>query len=212
MFIGGDYSPEEGPDPKLSGWYDVWSAFGEAHDTESKDGSHYTAAATDHRGIGGCGSHDTRITYQLREVQKETMAKMMGWDVPLLNMYYQTALNLIPLHRSLELKDDRDPIYNKIIEALYTKSHSNHLKNVCNNKDGEYEHEYKTIPTLESVGEVSMAMYGDSGLRWSSAYLVHKDVRPKNLKVLRVWRKYYSLMNVREKPWTLELARLWLMV
>ena len=46
LFInkGEDYSPENGPDPKLESWHRVWSAFGEAHDTESKDGSHYSVS------------------------------------------------------------------------------------------------------------------------------------------------------------------------
>eukprot|EP00602_Paraphysomonas_sp_CaronLab_P002157 CAMPEP_0185028500 /NCGR_PEP_ID=MMETSP1103-20130426/14234_1 /TAXON_ID=36769 /ORGANISM="Paraphysomonas bandaiensis, Strain Caron Lab Isolate" /LENGTH=646 /DNA_ID=CAMNT_0027562927 /DNA_START=62 /DNA_END=1999 /DNA_ORIENTATION=- len=165
------FSPEEGPDPKMWGWFDNWGSFGEAHMTLHSDGSHYPVTATDHKGFGGCGSHDTRITYQLRPEQQQRMSDFMGWSVAELNVYYQAALNLMPLYRANPVEE---PFYTACIDAL-TKNGP--LKRIPGD-------EYKSRIVVDSIAQCSMAMFGSSELRWTSAYLLHDAVRPKNLVVL----------------------------
>lgn len=54
--------------------------------TIHKTGEHYPVAATDHRGLGGCSTHDTRINFQLTPPQVARMAAYMGWEVSLLSI------------------------------------------------------------------------------------------------------------------------------
>jgi hypothetical protein len=81
VYTGHDYSTTVGPDPRLKSWFDIWGGFGEAHMTIHKTGEHYPVAATDHRGLGGCSTHDTRINFQLTRDQLVRMAAYMGWKV-----------------------------------------------------------------------------------------------------------------------------------
>lgn len=96
--------PVKGPSNKIDAWFLNWGIYGEAHSTIRQDGSDYPVVATDHRGLGGCGTHDTRITFQLRPEQKFRMAQSMGWSREQLDVYYQAALNLMPLTRAIQKK------------------------------------------------------------------------------------------------------------
>ena len=58
---GVDFSSEEGPDTAISSWYDNWCHYGESHESMyERDGQPYPVTPSDHRGLGGCSTHDTR--------------------------------------------------------------------------------------------------------------------------------------------------------
>ena len=103
------FSAEKGPSPKIENWFKNWGIYGEAFETKYGDGdsSDYPVTPTGHRGIGGCSTHDTRITFQLREAQKKRMAHHMGWTVDRLNTYYQAALNLMPISPAIPKGTDK---------------------------------------------------------------------------------------------------------
>jgi choline dehydrogenase len=173
---GVEHSPQKGPDPLMNSWFDTWGSFGEAHPTVNKDGSPYALSVTDHKGIGGCGTHDTRITFQLRPEQQTRMAELLGWTLLELNVFFQAALNLVPVHPATS--PALDPFYKKCIDAL-TTPHSNNTQ-LSRMPDDEY----KCRVVVDSVAEASLAMYGDTEVRWTSALLLDDAVRPRNLKVL----------------------------
>jgi len=78
---GVSFSPAEGPSSKMEAWYDNWSQFGCAHESfHSKDGTPYPVVPTDHRGLGGCSTHDTRITFQVREDQMRRIEAEMNCE------------------------------------------------------------------------------------------------------------------------------------
>ena len=172
---GEGYTPDRGPNPKMEGWYDNWGIFGEAHAAVREDGSYYPVTGTDHRGLGGCGTHDTRITFQPTKDKKKELASAMGWSLSRINTYYQAALNMMPIERAI-LQPEQ--FYADVITSL-TKPSSDGTPPLKRVKDDNYNTEI----VVDSVAENALAMFPDEQ-RWTSALLLHDEVRPANLIVL----------------------------
>lgn len=95
---GPPFTATEGPSPLMEAWFDNWGIFGEAHTAiRAADGSEYPAVPTTHNGVGGCGTHDTRVSFLMRPEQRNRVAAAMGWSSDRYSMYYQAALDMIPL-------------------------------------------------------------------------------------------------------------------
>lgn len=198
---GHNQSVIQGSDLRLKSWLNMWGSFGEAHMTIHKNGDHYPVPATDHRGLGGCSAHDTRINFQLTREQLQRMADYMGWQLERIQTYYQAALNLIPVSRAIP-SSRKERIHDDVIRILTEPEHSSKdditlHRVLASDEKGKVavlprqDDEFNTVVVPNSVAEVSMSMYGDSGenegadeIRYVSAYLVHEKVRPKNLKVV----------------------------
>ena len=178
---GVSFDPRVGPSPKLDAWYENWSEFGECHESFSaKDGRAYPVVPTDHRGLGGCSTHDTRITFQLREEQKKRISKEMNWTSDCLDEYFQTALNFMPLSPAID-KWAPIPFYSAVIESL-TKGSSVGSEQVLSRLPDD---EHKSGIIVDSIASSSLAMYGREELRWTPAYLLmNPSIRPSNLKIV----------------------------
>lgn len=164
------FSSEKGPSPKIKRWYDNWSSFSEVHDSSHENGEPYPVTPSDHKGLGGCSTHDTRITFQLRDTQKKSISLEMGWDVDRLESYYQVALNLIPLSPAIS-PEHPVPFYTELIRQLSFDSIS--------------DDEHKTEVNANTIAVPSLAMYDNKDeLRWTPAYLMHESVRPNNLFII----------------------------
>ena len=161
------FSNEKGPSPRIKKWYDNWSSFSEVHDSYHANGNAYPVTPSDHRGVGGCSTHDTRITFQLRDEQKQSMAAAMGWSTERLESYYQTALNLMPISPAIS-SGSPVPFYTAVINEL----------SLAKRPDDEH----KTEVVANTIAVPSLAMYNDKDeVRWTPAYLMHDSIRPKNL-------------------------------
>lgn len=125
---------------------------------------------SDHRGIGGCGSHDTRITFQPTPETMTRFAQMMGWDEERLYAYYQAALNLMPLTPAIPAAEP-EAFYNAVMAVAPAEM----TQAPCD--------EHKTRITHNSIAQSTLAAYHNE-LRWTSAYLLHESVRPSNLVVV----------------------------
>ena len=157
-------------DPKMSEWFENWGKRAIAHETYSENASFLPAVASSHNGVGGCSTHDTRITYIPTNEQANRMANLMNWSRADFDMYLQTVLNMIPLQSA---GTGHERFYDAIIDTL--DQHSQ-IKKV--NGDGDYK--ARILPN--TAGYVSIAMFTDE-LRWSQAYLL--EDAPKNLTVLK---------------------------
>lgn len=205
---GDDYIPAfepkamlAGPDPSLLGWDRNWGNFGEAHETlERRQSStdpkgtlvpYEGPTASDHKGLGGCGSHDTRITFMPTDEQRARMAKAMGWTREQIDVYFQTVLDVIPLTRAVQegekARKDGEKFYDAVIDVL---SHVSGMVRMTGD-------EFKAQTLRNAVGYVSVAMYKDE-TRWTSALLMQEGVRPKNLVVLT--RSEFDRVIIAEKP------------
>jgi hypothetical protein len=51
------------PHPSISRWFDNWGALAISHDTEAEGDTWQPVPASAHVGLGGCGAHDTRISF-----------------------------------------------------------------------------------------------------------------------------------------------------
>lgn len=174
---GPDFTAEKGPSPHMISWYDNWANFGVAHDTAWQNGDSHHIPATEHRGIGGCGSHDTRITFQPTLAQKKRFSNMMGWSLEQTQSYYRAALNMIPVSRAIHEKRP-ERWYEEVITALTDpEAGPGALQAAPGNTFG-------TKILRDCIAENSLAMYGDEEIRWTSAYLLRPDVRPANLEVV----------------------------
>ncbi len=141
-------------------------SFGEVHSAVTADlHTSYPTPGSDHRGLGGCGAHDTRITFRPTTAQTARYAAEMSMSVDELEMYYQTAYNMIPLTRSSQ----GERYYDDIVKHMGLTRHDND--------------EFHTLIVADSIAYTSIAMYEDE-TRWTSALLMHDDVRPKNCTVL----------------------------
>jgi hypothetical protein len=97
-------------------------------------------------------------------------ADMMGWSLERTNAYYQAALNLMPVTPAI-LADQPEPFYAALLEAL-----PGDMVRVPG-------HHHATRITEHSLALSGIAAYHDE-LRWTSAYLLHDSVRPRNLEVI----------------------------
>jgi choline dehydrogenase-like flavoprotein len=163
---GKSYFSKDGPDPSMSQWFNNWGMYSKLHDTKAINDSYYPSPVSSHSGMGGAGAHDTRISFVPTEQQRLRYATTMNWSSTEMNMYLQTVLNLIPLQSAGE----NEIFYDAILDTL-------HSKRILTSTP-----EYKGNIIPNSMGYVSLAMYPDE-TRWTSAYLLHDKVRPKNLTV-----------------------------
>lgn len=153
---GPPFSAAEGPSPVMDAWYDNWGSFGEAHTAFRADGSDYPVVPTTHNGVGGCGSHDTRISFLMREEQRNRVSSAMGWSSARCKMYFQAALDLIPLQPSMP---EEEEFYSKLITSLSDKSFPHHYDRLPGNC-------YNTAtPVIKTFGQPLMAMYTSEYLR-----------------------------------------------
>ena len=181
---GVGFRPDTGPSPKMGVWYENWSEFGECHEAHrAEDGSAYPVVPTDHRGLGGCSTHDTRITFQLRPEQKQRMAAEMNWSVERLDAYFQTALNFMPLAPAID-QGAPIPFYSACIQALTAATDGLPPPPPLQRLPDD---EHKSGVVVDSVASSSLAMYPPAeheALRWTPTYLLLDSVRPKNLRVV----------------------------
>ena len=179
---GVGFNPKEGPSSKMDVWYENWCAYGEAHEAvDAADGRAYPVVPTDHRGLGGCSTHDTRITFQMRQDQKERVALEMGWTVTQLDEYFQAALNLMPLAPAIP-HDAPVPFYTAVMESLTSPGALN--GSPLSRLDDD---EHKSGVVVDSVAMSSLAMYTlEDGreVRWTPTYLLLDEVRPSNLHIV----------------------------
>ena len=172
---GVEFACDQGPNTKMHNWYDNWCKYAETHESVNKDGSGYPVVPSDHKGLGGCSTHDTRITFRITPEQRNRMASHMGWSLLQLDSYYQAALNMMPLAPAIPVNESI-PFYNAVIDSL-TKEGAP-LTRIGN------DNEYKSDILLNSIGISSLAMYSHDELRWCTAYYTSKHHKPKKLVVL----------------------------
>ena len=192
---GDDYFKVNGPKPDLWSWYENWCNFSVLHDTTvattnaepgNSNDSFSPAIASTHNGVGGCSTHDTRITFIPTTEQSKRMADTMKWSLDDFNMYIQAALDMMPLHTTAQ----NERFYDDVLKTLtdYTedgaRSETIEVRSRSESVEGlQSLQEYKAEIINDSIGYVSVAMYPDE-LRWTCAYLLHDSIRPKNLTVL----------------------------
>jgi choline dehydrogenase-like flavoprotein len=159
--------------PTMWNWFEIWGKYNMPHETfaETIDGStFYPAVASSHIGIGGCSTHDTRITFIPSDSQASRMAQTMGWHRQEFDMYIQTALNMIPLQSA----SDGDKFYDKLIDTL---DQNGIVKRI------DVDNEYKAKILADTIGYVSIAMFPDES-RWAGVFLLHPSICPKKLKIV----------------------------
>lgn len=128
--------------------YENWGKFSKLHDTKAQNNEYYPSPGSSHLGVGGCGAHDTRISFLPRKEQRERYNKMMNWDKNQLEMYLQTVLNTIPLQSA----NQNEVFYNAVIRNAP-------LMRLPDN-------EFKANVVPNSIAYVSLAMFPDE-LRWT---------------------------------------------
>lgn len=162
---GKDYT--NGPNPKMQYWFENWAKYSRIYETRCN--SYNPAQGSSHIGIGGCGAHDTRITFMPTKQKSRRYDQLMGWSKGTLDKYIKMALEMMPLNSS----PGGEVFYDVMLDTLKT---TNTLKGLPNN-------EYKAKHIVNSAGYVSIAMYPDE-TRWTSALLVDSKTRPFNLDVV----------------------------
>ena len=177
---GVDYwDPKRAGSPKIAQWYEQWGSYGSAHETKFADGDpdgdgHYPVMPTDHRGLGGCSTHDTRIQFQYRDRHKVRVAHEMNMTVPVFDTYFQAMLDVIPMSPAIP-EGQQVKFYEDVIEKVDELSD---IKRLPGN-------EHKTGVVWDSIAISTIAMYANKDhLRWTPAWLLHDSVRPPNLKIL----------------------------
>lgn len=156
--------PKTIPNSDLESWYENWSNFSIVHDTQSPSPSYLPAPVTSHHGLGGCGTHDTRITYIPPESQLQFFSEQLNVPLSVVKKYYEYGLKLMPVASA---GIDNELYYNSVVNALLKETFQEQLQQDC-----------KVLPN--SVGYVNLAMYPNE-TRWSSVYLL--DIAPKNLHI-----------------------------
>lgn len=177
---GVDYwDPKAAGSPKIAQWYEQWGSYGSAHETKFADGDpngdgHYPVMPTDHRGLGGCSTHDTRIQFQFREKHKVRVAHEMNMTVPMFDTYFQAMLDIIPMSPAIPEGQHID-FYDDVIENMDKLSVIKKLP----------DNEHKTSVVFDSIAISTIAMYANKDhLRWTPAWLLHDSIRPPNLKII----------------------------
>lgn len=168
---GDSFSAPDGPNPRLSKWFTNWAKFSVAHETSAENNTFLPAPATTHMGVGGAGSHDTRITYVPTKRWQQQVEKTMKWRPNEMAAYLQLALDMMPIRSARTCERFYDA-------ALDTWSRTKTLV-VPQNRERHFE----TQIVANSAAYVSLAMFGDE-TRWTSAWLIDDLVRPSNLDVV----------------------------
>jgi hypothetical protein len=73
------------------------------------------------------------------------LAKMMNWSNEQIYTYFQAALNIIPLHRSIN-KDDSEIFYENVISTITSRNE--------NNMNRVLDDEYRSNIVVDSIAEV----------------------------------------------------------
>lgn len=165
---GNSFFSENGPNPQMSEWFNNWGNFSELHDTSAIDDQFFPSPGSTHIGIGGAGTHDTRITFMPNLDQRHRYSRMMDWSPQEFDMYLQAALNMIPLQSA----GDGEHFYDEVIRVLKENT----------SLETFYNNDCKAQVRSESIAYASIAMFPDER-RWTSAYLLHDSIRPKNLSI-----------------------------
>lgn len=121
-----------------------------------------------------------RITFQLREEHKAVVAEKMGWSNSQLDMYYQAALDMIPVARSIQTPE---LYYTKLIDAITSDDGDSTKKRNALLLNKGKDNEHRTSVVVDTIAETTLAMYNNA-VRWTSAFLLRDGVRPNNLDVL----------------------------
>lgn len=176
---GPGFLPTCGPNNDMSAWYESWSRFGEIHDSINCDGSVHNTNSSEHSGIGGCGAHDTRISFYPTPQQCHKISSLMNWETNRFYTYLQATFNMIPLSKST-LRDEI--FFQTMIEVLgQMKGVQCGLNRVTNDM-------FNGKIVRNTIGYPSIAMYYDNeslqSWRWTSAYLICNDIKPPNLDIV----------------------------
>lgn len=161
-----EYMVPPGPHPSLSKWYENWGAFALPHDTEALNDTWFPYSASSHSGVGGCGAHDTRISFVPTNKQSQRYSDMLALTREEFDAYKQTILNLIPIETTARFADE---FFEEVVHTLSKTETLSH-------------HDYKSQIVPNSIGYAPIAIFKDE-TRWTSAYLMEGDVRPKNLEI-----------------------------
>lgn len=163
--------PEEyaqrGPHPSINNWFENWGAFAISHDTEAINDAWYPYSASSHFGVGGCGAHDTRISFVPSGSQCERYSSMLNLSRHEFDTYIQTILNLIPIDSAASFSEK---FFDEVIDTL-------------SRNEKLISHNYKSQITPNSIGYAPIAIFPDE-TRWTSAYLMEDGIRPANLDVI----------------------------
>lgn len=172
----------EKTNPKLSAWYDMWGEFGKVHESvyegdDANDTSVYPITPSDHRGLGGCGAHDTRIFFLPTEAEQADYANVFGWSLDEFKVYMQTAMNLEPACKACP---NGEKYFDLVIHELSKRLGIKRLA------DDRFHG--SIIPDSVAYFDVGGYVLSDNdGIRWTPALLINSPndgVRPKSLKVL----------------------------
>jgi len=163
--------PEEyaqrGPHPAINNWFENWGAFAISHETEAINDTWYPYSASSHFGVGGCGVHDTRISFVPSPSQSERYSSMLNMSRHDFDTYIQTILNMIPIDSTANFSER---FFDEVIDTL---ARTNYL----------VHHNYRSQIVRNSIGYAPIAIFPDE-TRWTSAYLMEDGVRPSNLDVI----------------------------
>jgi choline dehydrogenase-like flavoprotein len=105
------------------------------------------------------------------------MAAAMGWSEQKMRMYYQAALDLMPMCRSVP--GEREAFFDAVVETLTSPGPNGQPAMLRRMPKGHFDAQVEP----DSIAEASLAMY-ESAARWTPAYLVSEGVRPSNLLVI----------------------------
>ena len=161
--------------PKLSQWYDNWGQFGRAHESYWQNHAKqepYPVVASEHRGVGGAGSHDTRIFFTPTPSERAQYADALGMSQKEFETYMQAALNLEPIVRASEAGE---AYFDQVIDCLAQQG-------LQRGREDRFFGE--VLPN--SVAYFDVGAFGEKGedLRWCSALLVHDpEIKPKPLEI-----------------------------
>ena len=177
---GPDHSPDEGPSPAMHSWFSNWGSFGVSHEALWGDGSGaHPAPASDHVGLGGCGTHDTRITFAPTPAQLAAYDTAMGWSPGTSAAFVQVALDMTPLSHAAG--PGGEPFFDAFLAGLRQTA------TLGGGVDGGIAAGSSDlnahVPASGGAGYVAAAMWPGEETRWSSALLLDPAVRPANLHV-----------------------------
>lgn len=174
--------------PRMQDWYRNWGEFGKVHESdysghensknqESNKEPMYPITPSDHRGLGGCGAHDTRIYYLPAPEEQRMYAKVFGWSDLEFKSYMQTAMNLEP---AIKTCPNGEKYFDMVLETLNKELGMKRLRD-----DRFYGH---VVPDSAAYFDVGAYDLNDTeAARWTPALLINdkfEGVRPKSLTVL----------------------------
>lgn len=109
---GNEYNHSNGPHPKMWNWFDNWSKFAVTHETIGI--GFLPAPGSSHHGVGGCGAHDTRITFRPRPDQIKRYCEAMKWTPEQFLKYMNTVIAMMPITTA----DCNEPFYTNVVNTI----------------------------------------------------------------------------------------------